>query len=108
MSAIPANASAFCWASAPAMVTGAIAPARVKGVMMMTWPRALISMMPVSIGASSRSGEDELITEISEGSDVEPFIGYPPCDARDLQRIAIALTPQRIGVKGLVSELCDV
>lgn len=28
----PASASAFCWVTAPAIVTGAIAPARVKGV----------------------------------------------------------------------------
>ena len=31
-SEMPASASAFCWASAPARVMGAIAPARVNGV----------------------------------------------------------------------------
>jgi hypothetical protein len=29
---MPASASAFCWARAPAMVIGAMAPAKVKGV----------------------------------------------------------------------------
>ena len=43
---IPANASALCWEIAPATVTGAIAPARVNGVMQITWLREENSMMP--------------------------------------------------------------
>ena len=50
------------------MVTGAMAPASVNGVKMMIWLRADISMMPCSIGVSSLSGEELLITENSEGS----------------------------------------
>ena len=65
---IPASASAFCSTSAPASVTGAIAPARVNGVMQMTWFRADISRMPWSIGVSSRSGDDELMTVNNDGS----------------------------------------
>ena len=35
--AIPASASARVWAQVPATVTGDIAPARMKGVMMVAW-----------------------------------------------------------------------
>src|SRR6185436_2969648 len=35
--AIPASASASVWAATPAVVTGAIAPARMNGVMMVAW-----------------------------------------------------------------------
>ena len=34
---MPASASAFCWASAPASVIGAIAPASVNGVTTIGW-----------------------------------------------------------------------
>ncbi len=36
---MPASASAFCWATAPASVTGAIAPDSVNGVITTTWLR---------------------------------------------------------------------
>ena len=65
---MPASASAFCWATAPARVIGAIAPDSVNGVITITWLRADSSMIPCSIGVSSRSGDDELITVNSEGS----------------------------------------
>ena len=65
---IPASASAFCSTSAPARVTGAIAPASVNGVMHTTWLWAANSMIPWSIGASSRSGELELTTVKTDGS----------------------------------------
>ena len=68
VSVIPASASAFCSTSAPASVTGAIAPASVNGVMTTTWLRDDISRMPWSIGVSSRSGDDELMTVKTEGS----------------------------------------
>jgi hypothetical protein len=64
---IPARASAFCSASAPASVTGAIAPANVNGVMHTTWLRSAKAMMPCSIGASSRSGELEFTTVNTDG-----------------------------------------
>ena len=66
--AMPASASAFCCARAPAIVTGAIAPASVNGVSMMIWLRDDISMMPCSIGVSSRSGDELLMMENNEGS----------------------------------------
>ena len=60
---MPAKASAFWSTRAPATVTGAIAPARVNGVMTMHWLRADISWMPWSITVSYRSGVLALITE---------------------------------------------
>jgi hypothetical protein len=57
-----------CCATAPARVTGAIAPARVNGVMTTTWLRDEYSIIPCSIGVSRRSGEDELITVKIDGS----------------------------------------
>ena len=47
---MPASASAFCWATAPASVTGAVAPANVNGVITTTWLREANSIMPCSIG----------------------------------------------------------
>jgi hypothetical protein len=61
-SARQASASAFCSTRAPASVTGAMAPARVKGVTTQTWLRRAISMMPMAIGPSSLKGELVLIT----------------------------------------------
>jgi len=54
---MPQSASAFCAASAPAMRTGAEAPARVNGVIRVGWPKRAISMMPPAIGRSYCSGE---------------------------------------------------
>ena len=65
---MPASASAFCWATAPASVIGAIAPDSVNGVITITWLRDENSMMPCSIGRSRRSGDDELITLNTDGS----------------------------------------
>jgi hypothetical protein len=65
---MPARASAFCSASAPASVTGAIAPASVNGVMQTTWLRSANAMIPCSIGKSSRSGELEFTTVNTDGS----------------------------------------
>src|ERR1700691_6518683 len=56
-STVPASASAWASVRAPATVTGAIAPARVNGVMMNTCPAAAHSRMPLPIGMSSCSGE---------------------------------------------------
>ena len=50
------------------MVTGAIAPASVKGVRTTTWLRLAIWKMPSHIGSSSRSGDEELMMVKSEGS----------------------------------------
>ena len=61
--AIPARASAFSKVMAPAIVTGAIAPASVKGVITTGCPIADNSMMPCNIGISSCRGELVLIIE---------------------------------------------
>ena len=68
VNAMPASASAFCWATAPASVIGAIAPDSVKGVITITWLRDENSMMPCSIGRSRRNGDDELMTLNADGS----------------------------------------
>ena len=48
--AMAAKASAMDRATAPDMVTGAIAPAKVKGVTTTGWPRLAIRIAPSSIG----------------------------------------------------------
>jgi hypothetical protein len=59
---MPARASA-CWrVSAPASVTGAIAPARVNGVTTESWPAAAKSISPMHMGMSSWRGELLLMT----------------------------------------------
>ena len=60
-SAMAAKASASDKVTAPAMVTGAIAPARVKGVTTTGCPRRANRIAPSSIGWSCFSGETELI-----------------------------------------------
>ena len=62
------SASAFCWASAPASVTGVMAPASVNGVATTGWPHVAISMSPSDIGPSRRSGEFVFTIVISVGS----------------------------------------
>ena len=57
MNAMQASASAFCCVRAPARVTGAIAPARVKGVSRTGCPWSIISSAPWVSSASSRRGE---------------------------------------------------
>ena len=64
---IPAIASACCWASAPASVTGDMAPARVKGVMTLTWPCSASVISPSAIGTSSCSGELVLMMPVNTG-----------------------------------------
>ena len=66
--AMAASASAIDWTTAPAMVTGAIAPARVKGVTITGWPRRAKRMAPSSIGQSCLSGDEELMLVKSRGA----------------------------------------
>ena len=54
---MPASASAFCWVSAAARVTGVIAPIKVNGVTQTAWPNSAIVMSPSDIAASKRRGE---------------------------------------------------
>ena len=65
---MPANASAFCSTSAPARVTGAMAPLNVNGVMHTIWLRSAKAMTPCDIGVSRRSGELVLTTVNTDGS----------------------------------------
>ena len=67
-SAIAASASATDCATAPASVTGAIAPASVNGVTITGWPRRAKRIAPSSIGQSCLSGLDELMLVKSLGS----------------------------------------
>ena len=60
-SAMAASASAIDCTTAPAMVTGAMAPASVNGVTITGWPRRAKRMAPSSIGQSCFSGLDELM-----------------------------------------------
>ena len=66
--AMPASASAFCCARAPARVMGAMAPASVKGVTTTGWLWRANSIMPWAIGMSRRSGELVFTTVMSDGS----------------------------------------
>ena len=61
--ATPARASAFCRVTAPAIVTGAIAPASVKGVITTGWPISDNAITPCIIGISSCRGEFVLMIE---------------------------------------------
>ena len=54
---MPNSASACASVSAPGMVIGAMAPASVKGVTIISWPWRANSMMPSVIGRSSCRGE---------------------------------------------------
>ena len=54
---IPARASAFCWTSAAASVTGVIAPISVNGVITAGWPCSAIVISPSVIASSNRRGE---------------------------------------------------
>ena len=63
-----ASPSATNCVTAPARVTGAIAPARVKGVTMTGCPRRASRMAPSSIGQSCLSGEEELMLVYMRGA----------------------------------------
>ena len=88
---MPASASAFCWASAPASVIGAIAPASVNGVTHVTWLRDAISMMPCDIGTSSVSGELVLTIVNTLGSRSSVGVVDRRAIAHHLDQVAVAL-----------------
>ena len=59
---MPASASASVWAATPADVTGAIAPARMNGVMIVAWLSVGVDLAPRRAScASHTSGDDALI-----------------------------------------------
>ena len=101
---MPASASAFCWASAPASVTGAIAPASVNGVITTGWLRDAISMMPCNIGVSRRSGELELMTVKIDGSRSRVASSTPAGDAHHLDAVDVLLAAEAVAVDVLVGE----
>jgi hypothetical protein len=65
---MPASASAFCWVSAAAMVTGVMAPIKVKGVTATAWPCSDMAMSPSLIAWSKRRGEFTEMMVVTEGS----------------------------------------
>ena len=101
---MPASASAFCSTSAPARVTGAIAPASVNGVMHTIWLRSAKAMTPCDIGVSRRSGELVLTTVNTDGSTSSVAVVDAPRDADHLEDVEVALAPERVAVDGLVHE----
>ncbi len=72
VSTIPAIASACCCTSAPASVTGLIAPASVKGVMTFTCPCSASAISPSAMGMSSCRGELVLMMPRSAGRSIRP------------------------------------
>ena len=100
--AMVARASAFCWARAPAIEAGAIAPDSVKGVTTTTWPAVAISTSPSIIGPSRRSGEEVLTTVNNDGSVRQLLDVDPAADADDFETVEDALSAERIGVEHLV------
>ena len=80
-SAMPDSASTICCTSAAGMVTGDIAPIRMNGVSTTGWLAAEYSNCDSSIRSSQRSGELQLISEISAG--------VSSIDSRDPNRISV-------------------
>ena len=62
------SASAWLSVSAPAIVTGAIAPIRQNGVTMQGWPLSAKSIRPCAIGMSIWRGELVLMTVVHQAS----------------------------------------
>ena len=89
---MPESASTICWTSAAGIVTGDIAPIRMNGVRMTGWLAAQYSNCASSIRSSQRSGQLQLISEISAG--------VSSIDSREPKRISViaivsrALTPE--------------
>src|SRR5499426_3116876 len=75
-SAMPASASASCWASAAGIDTGDIAPISRNGVSTTGWFAAQYSNWASSILSSQRSGELQLISDIVAG--VASIDSLPP------------------------------
>ena len=65
--AMPDSASVICWTRAAGIVTGDIAPIRMKGVSTTGCPAAEYSNCASSIRSSQRSGELQLISEMVAG-----------------------------------------
>ena len=105
---MPASASAFCWASAPARVIGAIAPASVNGVITTGWLREAISMMPVQ----HRRVEPQRRVGVDHGEDrrlaIERGVVDAAGDAHHLDAVTVLLAAEAVAVDVLVGERQDV
>jgi hypothetical protein len=66
-SVTPNSASAFCWQSAAASVTGVIAPISVKGVMVTGCPCSAMAISPSAIASSKSRGEFTEMIVITPG-----------------------------------------
>ena len=89
--------------SAPATVTGAMAPANVNGVMMSTCPALAKSMMPSAIGMSSCSGEFVLMTVQVTGV-VRNCSGVKPCAKRSSSKLSAIWPLPRENTNGTLSD----
>ena len=101
---MPASASACCWASAPASVTGDMAPASVKGVTITHWPCSAKVISPSAIGMSSckrrvgvdDAGEDRLVDQ--------SFARRAERDRRHFERIDGAVGAEALRLPVLVEQ----
>ncbi len=91
-SAMPASASAICWASVAGIETGDIAPISRNGVSSIAWFAFAYSKSASSMRPSQRSGELQLTSEII--ADVRSIDSRPP-NRISLMRIeSAAFTPE--------------
>src|ERR1700742_3802958 len=90
--AIPAKASASCWARAAGIVTGDIAPISRNGVSTTGWLAAQYSNCASSIRSSQRSGELQLISEIVAG--VRSMASRPPNRISLILMVSAAFGPE--------------
>ena len=90
--AMPESASTICCTSAAGIVTGDIAPIRMKGVSTTGCPAAEYSNCASSIRSSQRSGELQLISEMVAG--VCSMASRDPNRIEVIARVSAALTPE--------------
>ena len=102
VSTMPSIASACCCTSAPASVTGLMAPASVKGVITFTWPCSAMVMRPSPIGMSSCSGELVLMMPSSAGVWVQLVHRQSQRQRAEDQPVHGARAAQRLGLPALV------
>ena len=103
-SATADSASAIDCATAPAIVTGAMAPASVKGVTITACPRRISRRQPSIIGWSCLSGEVELMLVYIRGVARNSSSDEPARDADHLHHVLDPLLAERIGVHHLVGD----
>ena len=102
--AMAASASAIDCTTAPAIVTGAIAPASVKGVTITGWPRRAKRIAPSSIGQSCLSGLEELMLVKRRGLLSNSVAAEAAGDAGHLDHVLDPLGAEAVGVHDLVGQ----